>query len=123
MRPAKIHAMSTAELVTRFEEIALEQDRALLMDEIAKFNRLYGQMDAVKKELKSRPGDQRRALLTLYDHPNIQVRLKAAEGTLAVAPEAARGMLQSIRDSREYPQAADAGMTLWDLDRGIFQPT
>lgn len=123
MMPAKLHAMSTAELVTRFEEIALEQDRALLMDEIAKFNRLYGQMDAVKKELKSRPGDQRRALLTLYDHPNIQVRLKAAEGTLAVAPEAARGLLQSIKDSREYPQAADAGMTLWDLDRGIFQPT
>ena len=123
MSPAKLHAMSTAELVTRFEEIALEQDRALLMDEIAKFNRLYGQMDAVKKELKSRPGDQRRALLTLYDHPNIQVRLKAAEGTLAVTPEAARGLLQSIKASREYPQAADAGMTLWDLDRGIFKPT
>ena len=93
------------------------------MDEIAEFNRLYGQMDAVKKELKSRPGDQRRALLTLYDHPNIQVRLTAAEGTLAVAPEAARGLLQSIKDSREYPQAADAGMTFWDLDRGIFKPT
>ena len=123
MRPAKLHAMSIAELVTRFEDIALEQDRALLMDEIAEFNRLYGQMDAVKKELKSRPGDQRRALLTLYDHPNIQVRLKAAEGTLAVAPEPARGLLQSIKDLREYPQAADAGMTLWDLDRGIFKPT
>jgi hypothetical protein len=123
MRPAKLHAMSTAELVTRFEEIALEQDRALLMDEIAEFNRLYIQMDAVKKELKGRSDDQRRALLALYDHPNIQVRLKAAEGTLAVAPEAARGLLQSIKDSREYPQAADAGMTLWDLDRGIFKPT
>jgi hypothetical protein len=123
MKPTKLHEMSVAELVARFEQIAMEQDRALLMDETAKYNRLYDQMDAVKKELKSRPGDQRRALLTLYDHPNIHVQLKAAEGTLAVVPEAARGLLQSIRDSREYPQAADAGMTLWDLDRGIFKPT
>ena len=92
------------------------------MDEIAEFNRLYGQMDAVKKELKSRPGDQRRALLTLYDHPNIQVRLTAAEGTLAVAPEAAQRIASKHQDSREYPQAADAGI-LWDLDRGIFKPT
>lgn len=123
MKPTKLHEMSVSELMSRFEQIALEQHRALLMDETAKYNMLYDQMDAVKRELKSRPGDQRRALLTLYDHPNGQVRLKAAIGTLAVAPEAARESLQSVADSREYPEAAEAGMTLWDLDSGIFKPT
>jgi len=110
-------------LLERFTAIALEQDQALLMDEIARFNKLFDQMDAVKKELRSRSGDQRRALLALYDHPNIQVRLKAAVGTLAVEPESARKLLQTIAESREYPQAADAGMTLGELDRGIFKPT
>ena len=81
------------------------------------------EMDAIKTELKSRAGDQRRALLGLYQHRNAQVRLKAAVATLAVAPEAARRKLQEIADSREYPQAGDAGMTLWNIDRGVFTPT
>jgi ribosomal protein L29 len=119
----KLQDLSVDQLLERFTAIALEQDQAVLMDEIARFNKLFDQMDAVKKELRSRSGDQRRALLALYDHPNIQVRLKAAVGTLAVEPESARKLLQSIADSREYPQAADAGMTLGELDRGIFKPT
>jgi len=49
--------------------------------------------------------------------------LKAVKATLAVAPEAARQELQAIADSREYPQAGEAGMSLWNLDRGIFKPT
>lgn len=123
MKRLKLQDLSVDQLLERFTAIALEQDQALLMDEIARFNKLFDQMDAVKKELKSRSGDQRRALLALYDHPNIQVRLKAAVGTLAVEPESARKLLQTIAESREYPQAADAGMTLGELDRGIFKPT
>ena len=123
MKRLKLQDLSVDQLLERFTAIALEQDQALLMDEIARFNKLFDQMDAVKKELRSRSGDQRRALLALYDHPNIQVRLKAAVGTLAVEPESARKLLQTIAESREYPQAADAGMTLGELDRGIFKPT
>jgi hypothetical protein len=115
--------LSVDQLLERFTAIALQQDQALLMDEIARFNKLYDEMDAVKIELKRRPGDQRRALLALYDHPNIQVRLEAAVGTLAVEPAPARELLQTIASSREYPQAGDAGMTLVNLDRGIFKPT
>jgi hypothetical protein len=73
------------------------------MDEIAKFNRLFDQTEAVETELKTRDGDQRRMLLRLYNHRNIQVRLKAAKATLAVAPDAARRKIQEIADSREYP--------------------
>jgi hypothetical protein len=80
-------------------------------------------MEDVKRELKARDGDQRRALLRLYDHPNAQVRLKAVKATLAVAPERARRMLEIMAESHEYPQAGDAGMTIDALDRGIFKPT
>jgi hypothetical protein len=49
--------------------------------------------------------------------------LKAAKNSLAVAPEEARRVIQSIADSREQPQAGEAGMSLWNLDRGVFKPT
>jgi hypothetical protein len=61
--------------------------------------------------------------MALYRHPNAQVRLMAATATLAVAPEAARQLLQAIADSNDYPQAGDAGMSLWNLERGVFKPT
>jgi hypothetical protein len=123
MKQVKLRDMSVDQLVERFTAIALEQDEALLNDDIAKFNRLFDLMEAVKEELKARDSDQRRALIPLYNHRNAQVRLKAAKATLAVAPEAARQVLQSISDRAEFPQALDAGMTIKALDRGIFKPT
>ena len=115
--------MTVDQLVERFLAIALEQDYALLMDDTERFNRLYGKMAAISQELKSREGDQRRALLRLYGHRNAQVRVTAALATLAVSPQMARSALEAIRASQEQPQAMDAGMTLWNLDRGVFKPT
>jgi hypothetical protein len=63
------------------------------------------------------------ALMDLYGHPNMQVRLKAAKNTLAVAPQAAREQLEAIVASDWQPYAGDAGMCLWALDEGIFKPT
>ena len=123
MKQTSLQGMTVDQLVQRFTAIAVDQDKALRRGEHAKFNRLFDEMDAVENELKARNGDQRRALLNLYDHPNPQVRLNAVKATLAVAPESARRMLQAIADSREYPQAGDAGMTLDSLDHGIFRPT
>jgi hypothetical protein len=120
-RPS-LSEMSVEDLVERFTAIAVDQDKAIRVDDNVKFSRLFWQMDAVKQELKSRTGDQRRALLRLYGHPNMQVRLKAAK-TLAVAPEAARGMLEAIADTGWFPQAGDAGMTLSALDDGTFIAT
>jgi hypothetical protein len=122
MNQNKLEEMTINQLVSRFAELGVAQDRALLYSEIAKFNRLFLEMAAVRNELKRRPGDQRRALLTLYNHPNMQVRLQAATVTLAIAPEAARRLIEAIASSRKYPQAGDAGMTLDSLDRGIFVP-
>ena len=100
--------MSTAELVDQFVSIALAQDKAISYDENSKYNSLYKKMDFVEAALKQREGDQRRLLLPFLQHPNAQVRLKAAIVTLAVDQSAALAALQKISDHNEYPQAADA---------------
>lgn len=123
MTAVELCGMTVSELVRLFIEICEAQDDALLGNEISRFNRLFVQMRAVTDELKSRPGDQRAALLPLYHHPNAQVRLKAVKATLAVAPAAARAALEAIAGSKEYPQAGEAGMSLFNLDRGVFKPT
>jgi hypothetical protein len=117
-----LKSLTVEQLVERFAEIGIAQYQALDSDEYSKFNRLYGQMAAVDAELKSRPGDARSALMSLYQHPNVQVRLKAASRTLAIAPTEARKLIEEIAASKDYPQAGDAGMSLWALDEGIFKP-
>lgn len=115
--------MSTPDLVDRFAALGVGQYHAELRGELTKENKLILQMRPLVEELKARPGDQRTALLPLLDHANVQVRLMAAKLTLAVAPATARQVLQAIKDSGQQPQALDAGMCLWNLDRGVFKPT
>lgn len=122
MKRPNLQKMTIDELIKRFAAIAIEQDRALLYSEIVKYNRLYDQLKAVEEELKGRPNDQRRTLLCLYEHSNWQVRLMAAHATLAIEPEAGRGMLEAIAGSRHFPQAGHAGMSLSNLDRGVYRP-
>ncbi|MGH6840694.1 MAG: DUF2019 domain-containing protein [Methylocella sp.] len=122
MKQVKLEEMTVDELIDRFAEIGVAQDKAELMDEINKYNMLYRQMEGVDQELKRRGTAARRALLRLYSHPNIQVRLKAAIRTLAVAPDVARSALQEIKKSHSYPQAADASMFLRDFDDDSYKP-
>jgi hypothetical protein len=119
----KLRGLTIGELVERFVDIAIAQDHASIRQETSKYNRLYDQMEDVEAELKGRDGDQRRVLLSLYEHPNAQVRLKAAIATLAVAPESARAVLKGIIDRNEYPQAADARGMMRALDEGTYTPT
>jgi hypothetical protein len=118
-----LKSLDVSELVKRFASIALAQDAALFSDDTAKYNKLFDELVSVGEELKSRSGDQRRALTELYAHPNMQVRLAAAKETLAVAPDAARALLQSIAESGHFPQSGDAGMSLHNLKHGIFKPS
>jgi hypothetical protein len=122
-RKIRLDAMAVDQLVVRFAAITAAQDDALLGNEFTKFNRLFDRMMEVSEELKGRPGDQRRALMTLYSHPNIQVQLQAAKLTLAVESDEARRKIEAIASSRWLPQSGDAGMCLLNLDRGIFKPT
>ena len=122
MKRVNLQNMSVEQLVERFAALALEQDRALLEENISRVNRLFDALKDVENELKQRDGDQRRALLRLYDHPNPQVRVKAVKATLAVEPITARRMLQAIADSREYPQSAEARSAIRYLEEGIYKP-
>jgi hypothetical protein len=88
----------------------------------SRYNRAFDAMIAVSEELRSRPGDQRRALVALYDHPNEQVRLKAAIHALALFPEEASGILQELIDDRIQPQAMDAKGILRALREGTYVP-
>lgn len=123
MKRIALSAMGGADLVELFTKIVVAQDEALLGGEHAKFNRLFTKMMEVSNELKSREGDQRIQLTRLFVYPNMQVRLQAAKLALAVAPVEARAQLQAIADSDWFPQAGDAGMSLWNLDRGVFKPS
>lgn len=123
MKRHGLHNMSIAALVFRFAELAVEQDRALLGFDTKEVNRIFWRLKEIEDELKSRHGDQRRALMSLYDHPNPQVRVKAAKATLAVAPEAARAVLEEIAAAKNQPQALEAGMSLFNLDSGVYKPT
>ncbi len=124
MKQPGFSAMTVQELVSRFVRIAIEQDAALLAFDPPKvINKYFWQLAAITDELKSRDGDQRHVLLPLYSHPNPQVRLKAAKATLAIAPQEARAVLQAIVDAKIDPQRLEAGMSLWNLETGIYKPT
>jgi hypothetical protein len=122
MKRASPETMSVEDLVLRYAEISVAQDDAIFHGDNRRFRRLFKEMKEIEQELKRRPGDQRRTLLPLYEYPNMQARLNAANATLAVAPVAARRMLITISESGWLPQSADAGMAIRCLDRGLFKP-
>jgi hypothetical protein len=117
-----LQSMTIDDLVERFAELGIEQSAAIDSDDNEKYARLFEQMMAVEKEMRRRSGDQRRALMVLYSYPNIQVRLAAAKATLAVAPQAARQVIEAIAVSTWPPQCYDARNSLRMLDEGAFRP-
>lgn len=122
MTRAKRGEMTIEQLIARYSEIGVAQDRALLENLVGQFNRLYDEALAIEDELERREGDQRRALLALYGHANWQVRLNAAQATRPIAPQAARQMIEEIAKSQHFPQAGHAGMAVYAMDRGIYKP-
>ncbi|MDZ4056615.1 MAG: DUF2019 domain-containing protein [Polynucleobacter sp.] len=118
-----LSAMSTTELVERFLSITLRQYDAERRYKTDAYNRLYGEMESVKAELKGRAGDERRALMPLLQHPNVQVRLMTAIALLAVEPDRAKATLVEVSDAMELAQAADAAMMLDALEEGEYFPS
>ena len=123
MSPRNLTKLSLEELIEEFIAIGTAQDDALIVDNNARYNVLFRKLRRVEAELKRRPGDARRELVRLYRHTNFQVWLNAAHSTLAIAPREARRQLETIHESRHFPQAGDAGMSLWSLDEGVYKPT
>ena len=122
-RQTKPETASVEDLVTFFTSIAIKQNTAAENLRNSEYNRLYRLMEEIEAQLKSRGGDQRRALLPLYNHPNPTVRFKAAMATFALAPREARDVLQLIKDRKEFPIAMNASQMLSAIDEGRYIPT
>lgn len=119
----KYHAMTTDELVNEFFVLCVAQHHSIEREEFAKFRRQYNLVEAIQNELKSRPGDQRRALQVFFGQGNLQVRYVAAHANLTIDYDKARQELKAIAATKWHPQAAEASMTLRDLDSGFYRPT
>lgn len=78
-----------------------------------KYNRLFQEMKTVAAALQFRAGNQRRALVPLFGHPDPQVRLVAAFAAKDFATDAVLDVCEIIVQKNEYPQAEDA--------RGLFK--
>ena len=122
-RNETLRALSNEEIVQRFEQLCIEQYDAMDREERGRVNRLVWRIHALEMELKSRPGDQRRLLRRFFGHSNMQVRLSAAHANLAIDYPAARREIQDIANSKWEAQCLDAGMTLINLDTGIYRPS
>ena len=92
----KTNPPSVDDLVSQFAEIATRMGVEGLYGSISVYNRLYDKMRTIEQELKSMQGDQRSALLRLYDHPDMEVRLLAAKATRSIAEREARMALERI---------------------------
>jgi hypothetical protein len=103
-------------LVAQFVEIVIAQYDAMYAIDNAKYNWLFTRMNRIRKELQEMPDDQRRALLPLLSHSNVQVR--AARSLLALYPDLARNALESIRESGIEPQNGEAATAIRRLDEG-----
>ncbi len=122
MKQMRFSIINAVDLVELFAAFGVLKDHALMTDDKAEVNRAFDNMSAIADQLKSRKGDQRRALLALYDHRNACVRLAAAKATLAVAPAEARRMIESIAEGQHMHYSGDAGMCLLMLDSGRLVP-
>jgi hypothetical protein len=117
-----LQSMTVDQLIERFAALGVEQDKAIAADDNKKYSRFFHATDALTEELRGRAGDQRKVLVTLFDYPNMQVRLMAARYALAVAPQAARRVVEAIAASTWPPQCYDARNCLRRLDEGEFVP-
>lgn len=111
------------DLVAKFVEIGIAQYRAAYVIDTSRYNRLYKAMQRVRAELKAMPGDQRRALLPLLSHSNVQVKQMAANTLLGIAPIPARRALEEVKASGIQPQCGDAWGMIDALDDGSFIPS
>ncbi|WP_332119350.1 DUF2019 domain-containing protein [Azorhizobium caulinodans] len=119
---SKLAKLRTEDLVALFIELSLEMKRADDWLENGAYNRAHKKLRDVRAELQRRPGDERRALLPLLAHPNIQVRLDAATATLALSAAATEAM-QGIASLGYCSQAFSAKRMLRAIEEGTWTPT
>jgi hypothetical protein len=82
-------------------------------------NKSADRVHACYKSLRETP-EGREGIIALISDPNPQVQLWAASHSLAWSPDAARPVLERLRDSGEFPTSFTAEMTLAEFDKGAL---
>jgi hypothetical protein len=119
MSTKKMPEMTVEELVMAYADIVTQQDEAFKNTCIAEFTKLYWQRDAIKEELKSRPGDQREMLAALFKSKKSWVRICVARDTFALDEARARMHIQYVIDHSWDPYRGEARSVLGAWDRGF----
>lgn len=114
--------MTIDELLARFVTISRQQYPLTLNDNFNGYNALFRKLTAIDNELRRRGIEARLALTRLFDHPNIQVRLNAAEHSLAVARQSSLAVLRQITKEDIGPFRLAAGMTVALVEDGTIVP-
>ena len=110
--------MSTDQLVARFEDAGIRENATQFLGgqfepyDVKLRNRIVDEIRGVADELKSRGALT--SILPLLDHANITVRNTAAIYGLAIAPDRAPSVLETISAGRDKTEAVSAW---WALER------
>ena len=122
--------LSIDQLANVFTELSRQQGDAMQVEDTTRYNRLFRDLDAVRKELRRRGDDARKVLIPLLNpqdsaspYQSAQVRLNAAVELKAIAPELAKAALQSLAAHGPRKYRGIAGMSLSFDDEGISKPT
>lgn len=94
MKSADLPGLVTNQLVKRFAELAHDMGLAVLDSETRRFNRMFPDMQAIDRELRSRGREARMALLPLLGHEDRFRRYYAAKYLLGLAPDHARAVIE-----------------------------
>lgn len=121
-RGIKLADLTIEQLLGLYTELGLAQYAAEQRGRQTQSNRLSKKGFDVAKELERRPGDQSRALLQLYDHPNMRVKYNAARDTWFAANVESRRKLEELRESNWLPYSAEAAIQIRILDGTACKP-
>jgi HEAT repeat protein len=106
----RMDKMETSEMIERFIQAAQGYEEEIRHGTVRKANRHTATRERIVEELKRRGAEQ--ALLGLFDHPSLIVRVKAATYALYFAPEAAVPVLEDINENGRGLPGADAELAL-----------
>ena len=114
--------LSDEELVNRFATAAKQMGAAVLDSRTRQANRIFDIMWSIDATLRSRGKEARLKLLPLLDDKDRFVRYYAAKKLLGVVPDKARAEIERNGKYTFDAICGDAGMTLYNLDSGVFKP-
>jgi hypothetical protein len=103
MKQLYLGSLTAEELLERFVALGVDQDRAENDDDMPRVKRLFGLIDEVVTELKSRPDDQRSVLTSLI---RLSKHERAPKGGKSNAGSCPTGRAADHRSNRSLDMGA-----------------